>query len=322
MQIEHSLEEKEIFLRSNRFRGLLAIVVMLSHIWGYTGLIFLVPFNKVVTIAVFIFFLLSGYGMMRSAQKKDRYTRGIFLQKIPFLLFMALTSYLISLAMQFFTHVTNDYGLDLIPVGIKGFFLSTNWYVYELIGFYLLFAISGLLKKPVYRVVFVFICSIIGFVVLFNSGLVEAYYNSIFGFSAGMLLGICDYTKILEEKKHGYIIGIIILLVAFALMFVLNKDTIVFALVRNVAAVGAVIILLYLCTYLNLSARVNECFCRLSPEIYFYHMPVALVLSRLVTDPYKFTAAVIAASLLLAVIFNVVDNKVNKFWKGLFREGE
>jgi peptidoglycan/LPS O-acetylase OafA/YrhL len=235
---------------------------------------------------------------------------------------MALTSYLISLAMQFFTHVTNDYGLDLIPVGIKGFFLSTNWYVYELIGFYLLFAVSDLLKKPLYRVVFVFICSIIGFVVLFNSGLVEAYYNSIFGFSAGMLLGLCDYTKILEEKKHGYILGIVILLVAFGLMFVMDKNSLAFALVRNIAAIGAVIVLIYLCSYVNIENKINNYLCTISPELYFYHMPLALILSKIINNPYKYMIVVIVLSMIFAIIFNYLDRKVDKFWKDITLKGE
>ena len=71
MHVEYNMDEKELFIRMNNLRGYFAIVVLLSHIWGYTGMSILVPFNKMVTIAVAMFFFLSGYGMIRSYSRKE-----------------------------------------------------------------------------------------------------------------------------------------------------------------------------------------------------------------------------------------------------------
>ena len=322
MQISHSLDEKDIFIRCNQFRGALALIVLFSHIWGYTGLLFLVPFNKMVTIAVSMFFFLSGYGMVRSAKLKRDYIREIYSFKIPYLLYMAIFSYVFSIIIQQLANKFTNNTIKVIHTGVEGPFIDTNWYVYELIVFYVLFSIALSFKQPIKRFLFVFICSVIGFVLLFYSGLVEAYYNSIIGFSVGMLIGIVDYTLFLKRYKYGYFLGVIILLIAFALMFILKKDTLLFAVIRNVAAVGAIIVLIYLCSYMKINVKINDYLCRISPELYFYHMPIALIFSKVTLSSYAYMGIVIVLSIFFAILFNLINNKVKAIWKNMITKGE
>lgn len=161
MRLEYSTEEKELFIRMNNLRGYLAIVVLLSHIWGYTGMFVLVPFNKVVTIAVAVFFFLSGYGMMRSFQRKEHYLKEIFAVKIPYLCFMAILAYLLSAVLEMVLTPIGIGNPEFLPFGIKSFFVTTNWYVYELLGFYLVFSFAVKFVKEKYQMLVIFAVSIV-----------------------------------------------------------------------------------------------------------------------------------------------------------------
>lgn len=188
MKIETIHEEKEILVRMNQLRGMLAGAVLFSHIWGYTGLIFLVPFNKIVTIAVAFFFFLSGYGMTYSFHRKENYLKEIFRVKIPFLLWMALLAYIFSCLLEKMILLYGESSHTFLPFGIPKFLISTNWYVYELIGFYLMFYFSMRYIQKKYQLLVIGVVSVIAFIFLYYSGLVEAYYNSIIGFWFGMLV--------------------------------------------------------------------------------------------------------------------------------------
>lgn len=148
MSFERTYDEGLILKRMNQWRGALALVVLLSHLWGYTGIAFLVPFNKLVTIAVFLFFFLSGCGMTRSRSRKAGYVSSIYTVKIPRLMFIALMAYLAAAVLQALLRVPVDGECRFIPVGPAAFFATTNWYVYELIAFYVLFSLTGNLRGP------------------------------------------------------------------------------------------------------------------------------------------------------------------------------
>lgn len=316
MKIESTNVENEILLRMNQLRGILAFVVLFSHIWGYTGLIFLVPFNKIVTIAVAFFFFLSGYGMMHSFKCKEHYLKEIFQIKIPFLLWMAVLAYIFS---AFLEKILLSYGVStntFLPLGIKQFLISTNWYVYELIGFYFIFYISMRLIKEKYQLLVIGTVSVIAFILLYYSGLVEAYYNSIIGFWFGMFCGKHGCIQLMERYKNGYLLSGMILILSFAGMFLLDRQSIIFAIIRNLAAVGAIVIALYIVKCLNLNNMLMRYISRISPEIYFYHMPIALLCSQVLKNTIVYAIVVMTVSLGVAALVNPVNRKVQKLIKG------
>ena len=202
MKIIKTNDEKEILHRMNQLRGLLAIVVLMSHLWGYTGMVLLVPFNKIVTMAVGMFFWLSGYGMMISASIKEGYLGYIYKVKIPYLLWMAVLAYLVSACMEEGLTLCGIHKSTVLPFGFKAFFESTNWYVWELIGFYIIFSLSMRFFKRHY-LMFIGIVSVIAFILLYYSGLVEAYYNSIIGFWFGVFCGKESCITLIQRYKSG-----------------------------------------------------------------------------------------------------------------------
>lgn len=311
MRIEYNTEEKELFIRMNNLRGYLALVVLLSHIWGYTGMLLLVPFNKGVTIAVTVFFFLSGYGMTRSYKRNEQYIKKLFAIKVPYLCFMAVLAYILSAMLEWGLTPLGIENPEYLPFGIQSFFSSTNWYVYELLGFYIIFAIVVKFVKERYQMPMIFTVSVVAFVILYNLGVVEAYYNSIIGFWLGMLCGRNDYIHTMNRHKHGYMYGICVLIISFMAMFVLNRESMLFAVVRNLAAVGAIIVMLYCIRYVDVKDKFSGYMSKISPEVYFYHMPLALLLSQVIENSILFAVSVTVITFLIAPVINRLNKWIN-----------
>lgn len=305
-------DEKEIYLRLNYLRGLLALIVLLSHIWGYTQISLLVPFNKMVTIAVAAFFFLSGYGMARSFEKKNNYLKSIFGEKIPFLIYMAVMSYIVSALLEWIIGTKVQLGNNaFIPIGIKSLLINTNWYVYELIAFYLLFAIVMKFCPKKYQIPVVFIVSVIAFFILFNAGVVEAYYNSILGFVMGIFCYRSSWLKWID-KKGVLAIAIFGVLMCFSTMFLVNHTTVYFAIIRNMAAIAMIIVVLYFIRMINTKYEVLNYLSKISPELYFYHMPIALIFSWFIKSVWIYALIVTVISFIVAIAMTFIDAKVKK----------
>lgn len=149
----------------------------------------------------------------------------------------------------------------------------------------------------------------------------EAYYNSIFGFVTGMAVGSAAYSEWLKKWRHGYLAGLALMAVSFAAMFAADKDGIAFAAVRNLAGVGAAIVLLYLSSRVDLTWKANRWLCAISPELFFFHLPVALLFSRVLDAPYAYAGLVTLASFALAVLFHWIDGRAHGLWMKLIRGG-
>ena len=316
MQYNQTESNRELFIRLNRLRGILAVCVLLSHVWGYTGLVFLIPFNKAVTISVALFFFLSGYGMTLSAEKKGNYRKEILLIKIPWLLYMAILAYLFSALAQMLLKVPATEEGSYLPFGIKQFFVSTNWYVYELIGFYLVFAITLKIKSGKIRTGIVSFISAIALVLLYKAGVVEAYYNSIIGFSTGMIMGSLKKTEVLK-KKVMLLCGVFIFAAGFGFMFILDKHSVLVAIIRNITAAGGMIIVTYICSIIDYHLLPNDYLCRISPELYFYHIPMTMLLHYVISNPYLYMIIVCITSFMLAGIMHLINQKVHQRWRTL-----
>ncbi len=77
------MKERNIFPKevSDTLKGMLAIVILFSHLHYATEIPFLVFFNKIGTTAVALFFFISGFGLMSSFRKKGK----AYLGTIPLL---------------------------------------------------------------------------------------------------------------------------------------------------------------------------------------------------------------------------------------------
>ena len=277
----------------------------------------LLPFEKIVTIVVAMFFFLSGWGMVRSVDKKEHYVREILAVKIPFLLWMAIFVYVFSAILE---KVLLEKSMEgpFLPFGILSFIRSTNWYVWELIFFYLLFSICVCFIKREHWLLVVGTVSVVGFVALFWTDVVAAYYNSISGFVFGMYLGNRNIDIIDKNSVKILICAIAVLVCSFCCMFVLNHESIVFALIRNIAAVGGILFVLWMLQYWNPIDSVSRWMSKISPELYFWHMPITLILSKLDMSVMEYVGSVILISVVAAILSNIIYKRVLIWLKNVF----
>lgn len=309
--------EQDLFFRINRVRGLLALTVLFSHIWAYTGYLILVPFNKLVTIAVSLFLFLSGYATERSLTegRLDTVLKKIYCIKIPHLLWMSVFSYFFGVVIKKVLMVPHSFTERYELCGIRNLFISTNWYIYELLGFFIVFSITCIIKNNRIRIITFIFITIVAFFLLYFSGLVEAYYNSIFAFPLGMVLQHIDILDSVRRIKKGWVIGIVDCGVCFVLMFYMDKTSIAFALVRNVAAAGVIVISYYFFANHDLNCRLNNYLCKISPEIYFFHLPLILLFHFVIHNPFIYATTVTLISVISSVIFNPLNHKMTKIWQ-------
>lgn len=158
----------------NQLRGILALCVFLDHIWVYTRIVGFLPFNKTVTIAVAYFFFVSGYSMMMAYGNDKRYLSKIWRVKIPFLIYLSVVAYCTGTILEytFFRNQLRRY----LPFSPLKFFATTNWYIYELLCFYILFIICMKLFSIKKGIVAIGIGTVAGFLILFIFGQGGGYY--------------------------------------------------------------------------------------------------------------------------------------------------
>ena len=125
----------------NSLRGLFAVEIVIGHLvkesrYGMP----LDVYEKFLFVSVGYFFFTSGFSMICNLKEKGgSYFAGFFKRKILFLFFIAILIFIINCIIAavsgIFTHYVSS---DSLPVM---FFNRTNWFIWELELFYLLFYI-------------------------------------------------------------------------------------------------------------------------------------------------------------------------------------
>lgn len=183
-------------------KAVCSLVIIFHHLsFQFKDSLFFLQFSLLGTIAVAVFFFLSGYGLMKQAIKCDNYYT-IFLSKRfskllpPFLIAtICYTSY--SVLVNGASFVWNRFINGFPP-------LPTSWFVYSISWFYLSFYVIGKFTKNInYQNVLMFVSSILYCIIvllLLHWG--GWWVNAIFAFNIGMF--ICSYEarlfKILKSR--------------------------------------------------------------------------------------------------------------------------
>lgn len=202
---------------SKIFRGIAILMVIFSH---YAGWMYVSPTNPwwkdfISTWGVFgvdIFFLLSGYGLVKSASKK-----GITWQFMLNRLLACYIPYL--LIIGFFTYI-NDGFKDLGDV--RNFLIGKNyWYIYVQMVFYILFCVCY--KVRYLKEITLSICVIAFTWWLWSIGRADFWELS----NGAFLVGV--YLATLEEKRkfckeHKIIFAVCILALSGICMFMAHME--------------------------------------------------------------------------------------------------
>lgn len=306
--------ENEIKNNLNYFRGIMAIVVLLSHLWFFTGYAFLIIFNKVVTIAVSYFFFVSAYSIAYNQKYQEKYLSKIVKRKIPKLVIYAIGIYCFSAILEYI-ELGRTFKM-YIPFSIEKMIQRTNWYIYEMLLFYIAFAlIYSILKSRKWRCVGILLFSMLIFIIFRKAGLSEAWSSSVFGF----FLGIITFEfKAYKLKNKISICGIAIML-AFSLVLGfltirLDSSYLITALLRNIVADILLIFLFLLVIHVKIPKnKLQEKLNAMSADIYFIHIPVFDILNEKYSGE-TFTLIALGYTFVIVLLLGYGKWGLHKYW--------
>lgn len=269
--------QREALTKLNKLRGIFALDVVIGHAVQYQFDTVLHPFSTFMLISVGFFFFISAFGMTTSVMTKKNYIHdGFLIRKCGYLFAVAIIVYLLSCAIGFFTK-TPVWHFDSYASFVRGFVGRTNWYVWQLMAYYVLFYIVYRFV-PKYRCLVVTVIMIIQITVSYLLGAQERYYVSSMCFPLGMVFG--EYydrvsvlllgqkgDKSLYLKYRGYIITAFLLVLGMGYIF-LSGNIIGACYLKNVMCIGVVCALFIALNHVKIGNKITKFLTTHSLEIY------------------------------------------------------
>jgi len=305
--------------QSLALRGISAVEIMLGHISMYGDSTALFVFRKSGILFVGIFFALSGYGLAYSIKERAGYLKGFVLKKILILLIPAFFAYLISLAglaVQYSYRVFDELQRPWM------FPLSVNWFIWELLGFYLVTYICARVGDLRKTHIAVLICGLVFIVIAFLAKLENPWYGSTLCFWLGIVY--YEYREELcriwlDKRNLATVIVLGIVCLGSAAGFMLLGDGFLGnVILRNLASVSFVAALMLILPYVKVENPVSRWLGTISFEIYLLHVSVVTLFEYLIKDIFVSSIVSIAMTIVLAYIFMYITKLIKK----LINKGE
>lgn len=244
LQFRRAESEEEYFQGFNNLRGLFAIEIVIGHVIRYERT-WLYPLGKFMLVSVAFFFFVSGWGLCRSFHQKKGYLNHFLVAKCGYLFMLSIYAFLL----RYIVWIVSG-NSDAKENVIVQYFQRTNWYIWELMFFYLLFYFIYKFIPDRLRNILIAIITVILATVLFYAGVIQGYYMSAFAFPAGLFF-YEYFDSILSFLNKG--IGKIVILAAAILglsssMF--GMDSLVgMVYFRNLICLAVLGIMIYFLTY-------------------------------------------------------------------------
>lgn len=265
-QATNTLQREANLQSLNNLRGLFALEIVMGHVVRYESTI-LFPLGKFMICSVAFFYFVSAFGMSVSFEKKKDYLNLRFLLSKPVYLFiLSIIFFIIGGIIDFFC--PND--LTYITPGIRwAFLINTNWYIWEMIGFYIMFFfVYKYVTKA--RILFFCVTTITLSVIMYQAGYWEAYVASTFAFPAGLLCG--EYFPQVRQflySAKGILTTILLGVFGLSCLLVKTENLISIVFMRNSLCLAALMITFYACSSFTIGNNpVARFLCKHSTEIY------------------------------------------------------
>lgn len=233
----------------NEMRGLFALEVILGHVFRWENC-FLTPLGKFMICSVAFFFFVSGFTMTESALNKEGYLDWRFLKnKIGYLLLISLVVYYVNRFIDFLSPYDLGYSAKSL-FSLYDFFWRTNWFIWELMAFYIVFFFTYKYVPSKYRIITLFVITLVGCTLLHMSGLFYNWVASAFGFLLGCLF-IEHYeecSQILCSVKGIFITQGFAVAGIFSII-IKEENYLTSVVLRNCICVAAILIILFMCEW-------------------------------------------------------------------------
>ncbi len=211
-------------------RGVLALLIVLHHL--SQSLTWMIPEDSLINYlcdfcgwgepVVSVFFFMSGYGIIKSYQKKGKsYLDGFLKGRLGNL----LIPFIICCACYFpFSNYTFSSIISLETWRCDCPFLPSSWFVVAILIQYLFFYLSArLLSEAKWTIVMTWLLSFSLMVILKELGFKMFWWHSIISFNVGM--SICFHEKLSRSlllSKKALIISFVVLLTSIWITDILN----------------------------------------------------------------------------------------------------
>ncbi len=290
--------------KANLLKAVFPFLIIIHHLEQY-NLLGISIFSWIGIWVMYLFFAMSGYGLVISYIKKSDYIDGFLKRALPKLFIPYMFTFVLFVIYRFFEGVDQ---IELFKSEGLFSFIPTSWFIYILAMFYIFFFI-----------VFKYMKSNIAVKVVLTSALVIAYcavapyigiapwrYNKCPAFIVGMFFALMNST-IREKFVIWHIfVGASILLCLMNLPFGHRFDPYLYS--------SVMFLLMFILPYKGgrrMSHIVNF-FSSISLEMFIIqYIPIYLVMDHLVFDKsYISTVIIVALVLLLNVILAYLINKI------------
>lgn len=274
---------EDVLQRLNNLRGVMAIEIVIGHIVKNNNLI-LYPFNKFMIIAVAFFFFVSAFGMTVSYEKEKQYLRKFHLKILYFLSLIFIFFIYNMLVGSLVPRTLEDFPL-MGPFG-RNIFGYTNWYMWELLIFYILFWIIYAIKAE-YADAIIAVITILGAMIVFKIGSYECWYASAFAFPFGLIFGK-RYNKLIHflNSMLGRVATVVLVTLGLCSLLLPGNSLIGMVYLRNVIGIAVIILLIYMCGHFRLGNNISRKLGKYSTEIYLSQF-IYLTMAEMYQWDYK-----------------------------------
>ena len=286
-------------------RGICAIEIMLGHIGIYTEATALFPFRKAGIFITGVFFLISGYANAVNLSEKKDYKKGYLVKRFISLGIPAYLAYFTGIVGQCI-YTKNIKFLPNVFNGIQ-ILKEINWFVWELLGLYILTYIAvciGKFKKTYYLVG---IGSLIFIIVAYFIGMDETWFGCTLCYFVGMLFyfqGERIQKYVVKHKLLSIALFMTVTGLTFLALILTSKTGFVGSvIVRNAMTCIFQLVIIIALYHIKVGNRVSKWLGKYSFEIFLFHNLFLGILRGYLEDSFILAMATISCTIIFSVLY-------------------
>lgn len=302
----------DLLKRLNSMRGVFAAEIVVGHVIRYENII-LYPLGKFMIISVAFFFFVSAFGMVKAFQEKENYLEGFLFVKLLYIFILVIITFAVNVCIDLIYPQELGYCFKEGSI-IFHIFSVTNWYLWELALFYIVFYIVYRCIKK-YRILTVSAITILFISIVFRCGWKTGWYASAMAFPAGLAWGEY-YSPLIQflHSKKGKITTIVLTVMGLSSLLFEEESLIGMVYMKNTMCLAGLCILLYFSTNFVIGNKFNRFLGRYSTEIYLFQFIYLSITWKMQLDWKIRLIIVVLFTLLTACIlhplFKIVKLKV------------
>lgn len=291
--------------RFNLLRGIMALWIVVGHCSAeFEHEIF--PFmlvHRFNLVIVGMFFLLSEYGLAFSFHNKNNYLKGFLKKKTLTIFSMTFTVYLFSLILY---AICNMGKVDSLESFVFGYFTKTNWYMFELLYFYVLFWIVFQLNvSNRLKLILCFGGTFLILLIVPFTSLGLSYCISSMSFPFGILVFMYQekLNSIILKHRMVMLLTSIIVCGLSCLSILLPNKSFIAICGKNLMCISTCCLMITLLSFKSLDIQRGKGLSNISPYIYLYHIPIYLsVKNCFIENNIELNLAYIVICCVLAIV--------------------